>query len=141
MGKRGPKPIALTATMKKAAMMLGQGSSVKQVAEEIGKPDPTIRNWQRRADFAALVNDECNKWLAALRPKAVGYLMKQLKANPLDSKLGWIGQGAARELAAQYARLEQVSAGQLTVTFAAGMPEPKMPAQTEHPEEQGEENE
>jgi hypothetical protein len=88
-----------------------------------------------------LVNEECNKWLAALRPKAVSYLMRQLRANPLDSKLGWIGQGAARELAAQYARLEQVSAGQLTVTFAGGMPEPKMPTQAASPEEQGEENE
>jgi hypothetical protein len=34
-----------------------------------------------------------------------------------------------------------MTSGQLTVTFAAGMPEPKMPAQAASPEEQGDENE
>lgn len=141
MGKRGPKKMELNTPMRKAAALFGAGWSVAAVARELDKPEQTLYTWRKRDDFLALVNVECNKCLTGLRAKAVAFLERQLDADPLDTKEGWLGQGAARELAAQYARLEQVSAGQLTVSFTGGMPEPKMPEQAASPEEQGEENE
>lgn len=123
------KKMALNTTMRKAAALFGAGWSVTQVAKKLDKPEQTLYTWRRRDDFLALVNVECNKCLTGLRAKAVAFLERQLDADPLDAKEGWLGQGAAREVAAQYARLEQVSAGQMTVTFSGGMPEPRMPAQ------------
>jgi hypothetical protein len=137
MGKRGPKPQGLSVAMRKAAFMLGQGNSVKEVAAETKKTEQAIRDWKKRPDFAALVNDECNKWLASLKPQAIAFLKKQLKAAPLDPSVAYIGQNAANSLMNHAARLEQSSASQLTVTFAGGMPEPKMPTQAAADEEQG----
>ncbi len=117
---------ALNAKMRLAAMLLGQGRPVREVAEMVGKPEDTVDAWKQKPEFQALCAEECNKWLADLRPQALMFLKTLLEAD--DKRLG---ANAATTLLRYADKQENMGTGQVIVHFTGGMPEPGMPKQGE----------
>ncbi len=121
--------------MLKAAMLLGQGHDIGEVAERVGKPEDTVEAWRRKPEFAALCQDECDKWLLHLKPQALMLLKTLMEAD--DKKLGY---NAANFLLRYAAQLESAGEAQILVNFTGGMPEPGMPEQAANSDgEEGEE--
>lgn len=118
------KKAELDAKMCKAAMLLGQGQTVKETAQAVGRHEDTVSSWKRRPDFQALCMEECNKWLAELKPQALMFLKTQMEAE--DRKLG---VSAANYLLRYALHMEGMGGGQVVVNFTGGMPEPKMPGE------------
>ena len=127
------KTTVLNAKMRQAAMLLGQGHSVKEAAEWIGKPEETVLKWKRKPAFQAACEEECNKWLSELKPQALLFLKALLEAD--DKRLG---ANAATTLLRYAAQLGSAGEGHIVVNFTGGMPEPGMPKK-EVPEEEKEE--
>lgn len=128
------KNTTLNAKMMKAAMLLGQGYSVKEAAELVGKQEDTVLNWKRRPEFRAICMEECNKWLTELKPQALLFLKTLLEAD--DKRLG---ANAATTLLRYAAQLASAGDAQIVVNFTGGMPEPGMPKK-EMPEEERDED-
>jgi transposase len=120
--------------MRQAAMLLGQGHSIKEAAEMVGKPEDTVLSWKRKPAFQTVCVEECNKWLSELRPQALMFLKTLLEAD--DKRLG---ANAATTLLRYAAQLQSTADGQIVVNFTGGMPEPGMPKRTV-PEEERDEN-
>ena len=118
------KKAAMDAKMMKAAMLLGQGHTVKETAEAVGRHEDTVGGWKRRPDFQALCLEECNKWLADLKPRALKFLKAQMEAE--DRKLG---VSAANYLLRYAVHMEAMGSSQVVVNFTGGMPEPRMPGE------------
>jgi hypothetical protein len=127
------KNTVLNSKMRKAAMLLGQGLSVRETAELVGKPEDTVIDWKRRPDFQALCAEECNKWLMELKPQALMYLKTLLESD--DRKLG---ANAANFLLRYAAQQESMGSNEIVVNFTGGMPEPGMPKTEETAEEEEE---
>ncbi len=130
------KNTALNAKMRQAAMLLGQGYSVKEAAELVGKPEDTVLSWKRKPVFQAVCAEECDKWLSELKPQALLFLKTLLEAD--DKRLG---ANAATTLLRYAAQQESTGASQIVVNFTGGMPEPGMPKKTAPEEEKDEEGE
>ncbi len=120
------KKAAMDAKMLRAAMLLGQGYTVKETAEAVGRHENTVGGWKRRPDFQALCREECNKWLAGLKPQALLFLKTQMEAE--DRKLG---VSAANYLLRYALHMEAMGSSQVVVNFTGGMPEPRMPGDGE----------
>ncbi len=135
-GRLPAKKTALNSKMRQAAMLLGQGYSVKETAEMVGKPEDTVLNWKRKPAFQAVCAEECNKWLSELRPQALLFLKTLLEAD--DKRLG---ANAATTLLRYAAQQESTGAAQIVVNFTGGMPEPGMPKKTVPDEEKDEDGE
>lgn len=117
-------------------MLLGQGHSVKEAAEMVGKPEDTVLSWKRKPAFQAVCVEECNKWLSELRPQALMFLKTLLEAD--DKRLG---ANAATTLLRYAAQLQSNGDGQIVVNFTGGMPEPGMPKRTVPEEDKDEDGE
>jgi transposase len=130
------KNTALNSKMRQAATLLGQGHSVKEVAELVGKPEDTILNWKRKPAFQAACEEECNKWLSELKPQALLFLKSLLEAD--DKRLG---ANAATTLLRYAAQLGSAGEGHIVVNFTGGMPEPGMPKKEVPPEDKDEDGE
>lgn len=116
------KKAELDSKMRQAAALLGAGEERKDVAKKIGRDESQLSRWMQRDDFRALVRSECNKTIAEIRPQAIRHLVGLLRTE----KPGWLTKSTCDTLVMLADRLEQASAGNMTVSFP-GMPEPKMP--------------
>ena len=64
---------------REAAAMLGQGATQAEAAEAVGRTVRTVRDWMRREDFRALV-DESRGREASHEPGALATLRELLKS-------------------------------------------------------------
>lgn len=88
---------ALTADQRRAADLLGRAVPKGEVAEEVGVTPRTLRKWQARDDFKALVKQTRDKVLEE-NPTAKSVLEAALSATTKSGAPSWQVRLKAAEL-------------------------------------------
>ena len=114
--------MALSVKQLQAAALIGIGRSHKEVAQEIGVAESTIRCWLHENEFRMEVRDEMHEKLVFASAKALDVLISQL-----DSSNPYVAQNSARFLMEKYQQAKQDGEDRETVIRIEGMPKLGVP--------------
>ena len=108
-----------------AAVLLAQGKSQAQVAQEVGVSEVSIGNWLKREDFRALRDAEVRRYVGDIAPDLIQTLYRQSKRTGDQEQ--WLAQNAAsRLLQLIESALKQPAETKIQV-FLGGAPQLGMP--------------
>lgn len=110
LGGRRP----MTQEMELAAEMSAGGMDAKSIGKKLGVSGETVKSWLKRDDVIAVRNNELNRYVSKMLPKAYKVLEKQL-----DDKNPWVAQNAAREIIRLHQLQQGISDSNVIVTFAS----------------------